>query len=71
MEIISAITGVFNSVADWFVEVLPDVLSLFYTAGTDGGAGSLTVLGALTIFGLGISVVMLVLNMVKDFLRFR
>lgn len=71
MEIISAITSVFDSVADWFISVLPTILTLFYTPGVEGGAGQLTVLGALSIFGLGIAVIMLCLNMVKDFLRFR
>lgn len=66
VSILDSVTGVFNEVGDWFVEVLPKITALFYN-----GESGLTIIGTLSIMGLGISVILLCLNMVKDFLRFR
>lgn len=52
--IIDVILAVFSAVAEWFVEIIPVVISLFYSA-TSG----LTFLGYLAIIALAISVVFL------------
>lgn len=64
MNIIEAMTGVFDSIGDWFVDAVSDVTSLFYVSET-----GLTLLGTLAVIGLSISIVMLLLNLVKSFLR--
>lgn len=66
MNIIEAMTGVFDSIGDWFVNAVSDVTSLFYVPET-----GLTLLGTLAVIGLAISIVMLLLNIVKSFLRLR
>lgn len=64
--IVSAITGIFDSVGDWLVNSINDVSALFYVPET-----GLTLIGVLAIMGLAIAVVMMLINVVKSFLRFR
>lgn len=64
--IVSAITGIFDSVGDWLVNAINDVSALFYVPET-----GLTLIGVLAIMGLAIAVVMMLINVVKSFLRFR
>lgn len=63
--VISAITGVFSSIGEWITSTLTGMTEVFYT---DGG---LTFIGTLAICSLGIGLVMLLFNKVKDFLQFR
>lgn len=65
MDIITSILGVFSGISTWFTDSLESVVSLFYTE------GGLTFLGATAVAGLGISVVLLVINLVKSFIRFK
>lgn len=67
--ILGSILAVFSGIAEWFVEIIPVVISLFYT--TVEGVGSLTFLGYLAIIGLGISVIFLMLGVISNFLHFR
>lgn len=62
---LDVVMNVFTSVASWFTEVMPTILSIFYAE------GALTFLGVLAVAGLAISVVLLVLNIVRGFLHFR
>lgn len=65
MDIITAIINVFNSIANWFATVMPTVLEIFYAE------GSLTILGALAVAGLAISVIFLIMGVIQNFLHFR
>lgn len=62
---ITAVTEVFGELGGWFTTQITNMTSLFYNG------GELTLLGTLCIAGLGISIVLLILNMVKSFMRFR
>lgn len=63
--IITAITGVFSSIGSWFVEFLPTISALFYAE------GALTFIGTLSVCGLAVSIFLLVVNMISNFLNFR
>lgn len=67
MSIIDSVFNVFGKVSEWFVETLPSLTSIFYNS-TDN---ELTILGVMTIAGVGISVALLLFNYVKDLISFR
>lgn len=66
MTIVSQITVVFKALADWFVQILPSVTSIFYDA-----ESGLTFLGTLSVIGLGISVFFLLMGIIQNFLHLR
>ena len=65
-SIITAVTGVFSAIADWFITFIPNVMTLFYTA-----EAGLSLLGVLVLMSLGISIFFLILGLISNFLRFR
>lgn len=65
MAIITAILAIFEAIAEWFVTIVPTVLSIFWAE------GALTILGALAVCGLAISVIFLVMGVIQKFLHFR
>lgn len=65
-SILEAVLGVFESIGDWIVSIIPTLLNMFYTA--DGG---LTFLGVLAVAGLGMSVIFLIIGLIQNFLHFR
>lgn len=65
-SVVSAITAVFTAIIQWIVSAITDVIPLFYAAET-----GLTFIGVLALCALGISITLLVINLVKDFLTFR
>lgn len=65
MAIITAILAVFTAIATWFGDVMPVVLSVFWAD------GSLTILGALAVAGLAVSVIFLIMGVIQNFLHFR
>lgn len=66
MSIVSSITGVFQSIAEWIVSMLPSISKIFYDAET-----GLTFLGTLSIVGLGISIFFLLMGLIQNFLHLR
>ena len=64
---ITAITNVFTGLGDWLIDYLPSIMEIFY----DTTANTLTFLGVLAICGLGFSIFLLLMNIVKSFLQFR
>ena len=64
-NIIDAVLAVFDQIAEWFSEVMPTILNIFYAE------GNLTILGVLAVAGLAISVVFLVMGVIQNFLHFR
>lgn len=71
VDVITAITDVFKAMGEWFVEFIPTLISLFYTAPAEGVSGGLTFLGVLAVCGLAISVFFLVMGLIQNFLHFR
>lgn len=63
--ILSAILAVFSGVAEWFVEIIPIVVSIFYAE------GALTFMGYLAVIALAISVIFLLVGVISNFLHFR
>lgn len=62
---------VFSAVGTWLVSMLNTIVGLFYTAGANGAAGSLTFFGEISLIALGISVIFLIIRVVQNFLHFR
>ena len=67
MDVLSAITGLFEGVGDWIITMLQNLVILFW----DTGAKELTFFGVLAVIGLGISVIFLMLRFIQNFLHFR
>ena len=67
---LSPIPDVFSEIITWMTTAMQSVLGIFYTAGSGSAEGSLTFLGMLAVAGLAIAVFMLLLNVVRGFLRF-
>lgn len=65
MNIIESVFAVFTAIIDWFVTAISSVSGIFY------GAAGLTFLGVLTLCALGIAIVLLLVNLVRSYLRFR
>lgn len=65
-SVVSAVTAVFTAIIQWIVSAVTEVIPLFYAAET-----GLTFIGVLALCALGISITLLVINLVKDFLTFR
>lgn len=62
------ILAVFTSIGTWFVSIFNTIVGLFYDSTGDGG---LTFIGTITIIGLGIAVILLVINWLKSLMRLR
>lgn len=66
MSVVSQITGVFTSIANWIAETIPNIVSVFYSA-----ESGLTFLGTLSVVGLGISIFFLLMGLIQNFLHLR
>ena len=66
-SMISQVTGVFDGLGVWLVAGLNNVIALFWIADT----GTLTLLGVLAVCGLAVSVFLLVMGIIQNFLHFR
>lgn len=64
--IVSEVTGVFSSLAQWIAKTLPSITEIFYNA-----ESGLTFLGTLAVCGLAISVFFLLMGLIQNFLHFR
>lgn len=67
MPVVTAITGVFTAIANWISETIPSITEIFFNA----ESGALTFLGVLSVVALGISVFLLLMGLVQNFLHFR
>lgn len=72
---VSAIFNEISTIVSSFVTMLTSlfgsVTEIFYTPGTSGGAGSLTVIGTLSLIGLGTGLVIWAFNFVRRLIRVR
>lgn len=64
--IIEAVFAVFTEIGDWIAGAMTQLTPIFYNAET-----GLTLIGVTSLCGLGIGVVLLIINKISDFLRFR
>lgn len=65
-SVIGAITSVFTAVGEWFSTALGGFVDIFYVEET-----GITFLGTVALVGLGISITMLLINIVKSFIKFK
>lgn len=65
MGVLTQVLETFSGTSEWFTGAIGDVTNLFYAE------NSLTFLGVLAIAGLSISVAIMLINMVKSFIRFK
>lgn len=63
--VVSAITAVFTAIGEWFVAIVLTMLDIFYID------GALTFIGTLAVMGLGIAVILLILAMIRSYIRFQ
>lgn len=72
---VSAIFNEISTIVSSFVTLLTSlfgsVVEIFYTPGASGGAGSLTVVGTLSLIGLGTGLVIWAFNFVRRLIRVR
>ncbi len=66
MTVVGAITDIFSAIGTWIAETLPTITKVFYDP-----ASGLTFLGVLAVCGLAVSVFLLLMNIVQNFLHFR
>lgn len=67
MTVVEQVLGVFNAIGEWFAEIIPSMLGVFYNAETN----TLTVIGVLAVCSLAIAVILLILAWICDFFKFR
>lgn len=63
--VLTAVLAVFTAIADWFTNILPTIMTMFYAE------GALTFLGVLAVAGLGVSIIFLLIGVISNFLHFR
>lgn len=63
--VLDSVLGVFDRIGTWFTGAVEDLIPMFYAN------GELTFVGVLAVAGLGIGVILLILNTIKDYLSFR
>lgn len=67
MTIIESITAVWTKVVTFVTSIFSNVTELFYTAGTEGQAGSLTFVGVMAVIMAGVAIMLLVWNLIRSF----
>lgn len=65
-NVLDAVFDIFTKVGDWFIEIIPIILSIFWDPAT-----GLTVIGILSVCALAIAVILLIMNWVVSFFKFR
>ena len=65
MSIVETVFPVFGEITNWLVGQFDGITELFYAD------GSLTFIGVTSLAALGIGICLLLINTVKDFIRFR
>lgn len=63
--VLNSVLDTLEAVANWVVESMGTLTSMFYAE------GSLTFFGVLAVAGLGVSVCLLFLSIIQNFLHFR
>lgn len=63
---IAQFVEVWSEVSTYLVDLFPDITTLFWTPGADGG-GSLTFVGVMAVIMAGIALILLVFNLIRSF----
>lgn len=66
---LSQFVSVWNEVVTFLVSLFPQIESIFYTTGENGGA--LTFVGVMAVIMAGVALVLLVFNLIRSFLAMR
>lgn len=66
-DYVQSVTEVFDGLGVWLIAGLNNVIALFWVADT----GTLTLLGILAVCGLAVSVFLLIMGIIQNFLHFR
>lgn len=64
-SILSAILAVFTAIGEWIGTSVTSISAMFYAE------GALTLLGTLSVCGLGFSIIFLLIGVITNFLTFR
>lgn len=64
-NVLSAVLGVFDQVSAWFTTAITNAIPIFYAE------GQLTLIGVLSVASLAIAVILMVLAMIRSYLRFQ
>lgn len=64
--VVGQVLAVLTAIAGWFIETIPSLFPLFYSPET-----GLTIVGVLSVCGLGVGVILLLINKVSDFFHWR
>lgn len=64
-SVITAILAVFTAIGEWIGTAVTTIQPIFYTA-----ENGLTLVGTLSVCGLAFSIVFLLINLIRGFLRF-
>lgn len=67
-SILTAVLAVFTAIGGWISESLTAMMPVFYTTGENGG---LTFIGVMSVAGLGVAVILMILAMIRSYIRFR
>lgn len=67
---IAQFVSVWTELGAFLVSLFPQLISLFWTAGTDGSGGSLTFVGVMAVIMAGIGVFLLIFNLIRSFFSF-
>lgn len=65
-SVLTSILAVFSAIGTWIVQAVQDMIPIFWNA-TDS---SLTLIGVLSVAGLGLSVIFLVVGLIQRFFHF-
>lgn len=71
MNIIQAFTSVWTAIVTFLVSLFGQVTSLFWDASANSGAGEPTFVGVLAIVMAGVSLILLVFNLIRSFFSMR
>lgn len=64
----SVFTSVWSEIVTFLVSLFSQISGLFYTPASGSGSGSLTFIGTLALITAGVSLVLLVFNLIRSFL---
>ena len=65
-SVITAILAVFSAIGSWIVQAVQDMIPIFWNSSDS----SLTLIGVLSVAGLGLSVIFLVVGLIQRFFHF-
>lgn len=68
---VEAILDVWSAISGWFVDLFPKITAFFYTPGVGDAPGSLTFMGVFAVVMAGVSLILLVFNLIRSFLPMR